>query len=222
MFLAEGDTASLSGVRYAITLDADTQLPPKSAARLIGMMAHPLNQAVTDPETGRVISGYAILQPRIEILPKLGKDTHFAHLYGGDTAVDIYSRAVSDVYQDLFGTGIFVGKGLYDIAALHGSLAGRVPENRILSHDLFEGLHGRAALASNLVLYEDLPATYPEYAARQHRWIRGDWQLIPWLWRKVPSADGGKTATTLSALDRWKILDNLRRSLMSPALLMFF
>lgn len=220
--LVEGDIARLSRVRYAITLDADTQLPPKSAARLIGMMAHPLNQAVVDPKTGRVTYGYAVLQPRIEILPKLGKDTHFAHLYGGDTAVDIYSRAVSDVYQDLFGTGIYVGKGIYDIAALHGSLKGHVPENRVLSHDLFEGLHGRTALASNLVLYEDLPANYPEYAVRQHRWIRGDWQLIPWLWRTVPSADGGKTATTLSALDRWKILDNLRRSLMPPALLMFF
>lgn len=218
----DGDLKSLSGVRYAITLDADTQLPPKTAARLIGMMAHPLNQALADPNTGQVISGYAILQPRIEILPKLGKDTHFSHLYGGDTAVDIYSRAVSDVYQDLFGTGIYVGKGIYDIAALRASLASRVPENCILSHDLFEGLHGRAALASNLVMYEDLPATYPEYAVRQHRWIRGDWQLIPWLRRKVPSADGGTIATTLSMLDRWKIIDNLRRSLMPPALLLFF
>ncbi|MFG5383624.1 GH36-type glycosyl hydrolase domain-containing protein [Yoonia sp. R2-816] len=220
--VVEGDIKELSNLRYAITLDADTQLPPGVATRLIGILAHPLNRAEFDPESGRVVSGYAILQPRIEILPKLGKDTHFSHLYGGDTAVDIYSRAVSDVYQDLFGTGIFVGKGIYDIAALHRSMAGRVPENRILSHDLFEGLHGRSALASNLVLYEDLPANYPEFALRQHRWIRGDWQLVPWLWRRVPAADGGKVPNPLSALDRWKILDNLRRSLVPPTLLLFF
>lgn len=217
-----GPVETLRAVRYAITLDADTQLPPATAKRLVGILAHPLNRAVVDPETGRVVSGHAILQPRIEILPKLGKGTHFTHLYGGDTAIDIYSRAVSDVYQDLFGTGIYVGKGIYDIAALHRSMSGRIPDNHILSHDLFEGLHGRAALVSNLVLYEDLPATYPEFALRQHRWMRGDWQLVPWLGRKVPAADGARTAPTLSALDRWKIVDNLRRSLMSPALLLFF
>ncbi|SDZ34062.1 cyclic beta-1,2-glucan synthetase [Jannaschia faecimaris] len=219
--LVAGPVDTLHGTRYAITLDADTQLPPGSSARLVGILAHPLNRAVVDPESRRVVSGHAILQPRIEILPTLGKGTHFTHLYGGDTAIDIYSRAVSDVYQDLFGTGIYVGKGIYDIAALHQSMSGRVPENHILSHDLFEGLHGRAALVSNLVLYEDLPATYPEFAARQHRWMRGDWQLIPWLGRRVPTA-AGKMDATMSALDRWKIVDNLRRSLMSPALLLFF
>jgi cyclic beta-1,2-glucan synthetase len=208
-------------MRYAITLDAGTQMSPGSSARLVGILAHPLNRAVVDQDSGRVVSGHAILQPRIEILPKLGKGTHFTHLYAGDTAIDIYSRAVSDVYQDLFGTGIYVGKGIYDIAALHQSLRTRIPNNHVLSHDLFEGLHGRAALVSNVVLYEDLPATYPDYAMRQHRWMRGDWQLVPWLGRKVPAA-GGKTAkTTLSGLDRWKLVDNLRRSLMSPALLLF-
>ena len=217
-----GPIERLRSTRYAITLDADTQIPPRSASRMVGIMAHPLNRAVNDPQTGRVIAGYAILQPRIEILSKLGEGTHFTHLYGGDTAVDIYSRAVSDVYQDLFGTGIYVGKGIYDIAALDRSMAGRVPENHILSHDLFEGLHGRAALASNLVLYEDLPATYPEFAMRQHRWMRGDWQLVPWLGRRVPHAQDGKTPTTLSTLDRWKMVDNLRRSLMPPALLLLF
>jgi len=217
-----GPAESLRGIRYAITLDADTQLPPGSAVRFVGIMAHPLNKAVVDPDSGRVVSGHAIMQPRIEILPKLGKGTHFTHLYGGDTAIDIYSRAVSDVYQDLFGSGIFVGKGVYDIAALHHSMQGRVPDNHVLSHDLFEGLHGRAALVSNLVLYEDLPATYPEFAMRQHRWMRGDWQLVPWLGRKVPSADGQTVQTQMSGLDRWKLVDNLRRSLMSPALLLFF
>ncbi|MCX8228073.1 MAG: DUF3131 domain-containing protein, partial [Sulfitobacter sp.] len=217
-----GPAETLRGIRYAITLDADTQLPPGSALRLVGIMAHPLNKAVVEQESGRVVSGHAILQPRIEILPKLDSGTHFTHLYGGDTAIDIYSRAVSDVYQDLFGTGIYVGKGIYDIAALHKSMSGRVPDNHILSHDLFEGLRGRAALVSNLVLYEDLPATYPEFAMRQHRWIRGDWQLVPWLGRKVPVVDGGTERTTFSGLDRWKLVDNLRRSLMSPALLLFF
>ncbi|PUB12428.1 GH36-type glycosyl hydrolase domain-containing protein [Yoonia sediminilitoris] len=220
--LTAGAIETLRGIPYAITLDADTQMPPGAAARLVGILAHPLNRAVVDPRSRRVVSGHAILQPRIEILPKLGKGTHFTHLYGGDTAIDIYSRAVSDVYQDLFGTGIFVGKGIYDIAALHRSVEGRIPDNHILSHDLFEGLHGRAALVSNVVLYEDLPATYPEFALRQHRWMRGDWQLLPWLGRRVPVAAGDTARTTLSTLDRWKLIDNLRRSLMSPALLVFF
>lgn len=217
-----GPVEELRDMRFAITLDADTQMAPGAAHRLIGIMAHPLNQAVRDPQSGRITDGYAILQPRIDILPKLGQDTHFSHLYGGDTAIDIYSRAVSDVYQDLFGTGIFVGKGIYDIAALQGAMAGRVPDNHVLSHDLFEGLHGRAALASNLVLYEDLPPTYPEFAMRQHRWIRGDWQLLPWLRRQVPMADGTVAPNPLSLLDRWKMIDNLRRSLVAPALLLFF
>ena len=216
-----GPVNTLRGIRYAITLDADTQMSPGSGARLVGILAHPLNRAVVDQDSGRVVSGHAILQPRIEILPKLGKGTHFTHLFAGDTAIDIYSRAVSDVYQDLFGTGIYVGKGIYDIAALHQSLLTRVPENQVLSHDLFEGLHGRAALVSNVVLYEDLPATYPEYAMRQNRWMRGDWQLVPWLGRKVPGANGQIAQTTFSGLDRWKLVDNLRRSLMSPAVLLF-
>ncbi|WP_112322260.1 GH36-type glycosyl hydrolase domain-containing protein [Oceanibium sediminis] len=220
--LMVGPVGDLGRIRYAITLDADTQMPPGSAARLVGIIAHPLNQPVIDPESGLVTQGHAIVQPRIEILPKLGKGTHFAHLYGGDTAVDIYSRAVSDVYQDLFGTGIYVGKGIYDISAMQRCMAGRIPENHILSHDLFEGLHGRAGLASNIVLYEDLPATYPEFAMRQHRWMRGDWQLAPWLGRRVLGGDNGRARTPLSPLDRWKMLDNLRRSLMPPALLLFF
>ena len=219
--MVAGPAKALRGIRYAITLDADTQMSPGSGARLVGILAHPLNRAVVDQDSGRVVSGYAILQPRIEILPKLGKGTHFTHLYAGDTAIDIYSRAVSDVYQDLFGTGIYVGKGIYDIAAFHQSLRARVPDNHILSHDLFEGLHGRAALVSNVVLYEDLPANYPDYAMRQHRWMRGDWQLVPWLGRKVPAAGGKTVKTSLSGLDRWKLVDNLRRSLMSPALLLF-
>ena len=217
-----GDVARLVGTRYAIVLDADTELPPATASRLIGIMAHPLNRPRIDAGSGQVIGGYSILQPRVEILPKPGQRTHFAHLYGGDTAIDIYSRAVSDVYQDLFGTGIFVGKGIYDIAVMHQIMADRVPDNSILSHDLFEGVHGRVGLASNVVVYEDLPTTYPEFATRMHRWIRGDWQLLRWLGGRVPMRDGSRAKTPLSMLDRWKIADNLRRSLLPPAMLAFF
>ena len=218
----EGEISLLRGTRFVITLDADTALPPGSAAKLIGTLAHPLNRPVVDPQTGKVVAGYAIVQPRIEILPLKGPVSLFCRLYAGDTAVDIYSRAVSNVYQDLFGTGIFVGKGIYDVAAFKQSLAGRVPENAVLSHDLFEGLYGRAALASNIVLYEDFPATYVEYAIRLHRWMRGDWQLLPWLGRKAPNAERKPVANVLSSLDRWKIIDNLRRSLLAPSLLLFF
>ena len=218
----EGDLARLKGIVFAIVLDADTELPPGSAARLVGTLAHPLNRARFDPDSGRVARGYTILQPRLELLPSDKPGTHFSHLYTGDTAIDIYSRAASDVYQDVFGTGIFAGKGIYDVAAFLRTVEDRIPENAILSHDLFEGLHGRVALASNIVLYEDFPTTYPEYAARAHRWMRGDWQLLPWLWRRVPSADGGLLPTVFSGLDRWKIVDNMRRSLVPPALLLFF
>ncbi len=217
-----GDVARLVGTKYAIVLDADTELPPATASRLIGIMAHPLNRPRIDVETGQVTAGYSILQPRVEILPKPGQRTHFSHLYGGDTAIDIYSRAVSDVYQDLFGTGIFVGKGIYDIATMQKIMADRVPDNSILSHDLFEGAYGRVGLASNVVVYEDLPTSYPEYATRMHRWIRGDWQLLRWLGRRVPMRDGSRARTPLGMLDRWKIADNLRRSLLPPAMLAFF
>ncbi|SMX25764.1 GH36-type glycosyl hydrolase domain-containing protein [Boseongicola aestuarii] len=217
-----GDAGRLVGTRYAIVLDADTELPPATASRLVGIIAHPLNHPRIDAETGQVTGGYSILQPRVEILPKPGQRTHFSHLYGGDTAIDIYSRAVSDVYQDLFGTGIFVGKGIYDIPTMHKIMADRVPDNSILSHDLFEGVHGRVGLASNVVVYEDLPTTYPAYAMRMHRWIRGDWQLLRWLGNRVPMRDGSRAKTPLDMLDRWKIADNLRRSLLPPAMLAFF
>ena len=219
--LSEGPVAKLRDVRFAITLDADTDLPPGAAARLVGTLAHPLNRARFDPDNGRPVAGYSILQPRIELQPGPGSATLFSHIYAGDSAIDIYSRAVSDVYQDLFGTGIFVGKGIYDIAAVQRSLTGRVPENSVLSHDLFEGVHSRAALASNIVIYEGFPGTYPDFAMRSHRWQRGDWQLLPWLGRTVPSASGQRLPNSLDALDRWKIADNLRRSLIAPALLLF-
>lgn len=209
----EGDTDALRGIRFVVTADADTKLPPGSVNRLVGTLAHPLNSAEFDAATGRVRTGYTVVQPRVEISPEDGGRSLFTRLYAGDAAVDIYSRAVSDVYQDLFGSGIYVGKGIYEVEAFHRSLVGRAPENALLSHDLFEGVHGRAALASDIILYEGFPAAYLEYARRWHRWVRGDWQLLPWVGRRVPGTNGLRVANRLSWLDRWKILDNLRRSL---------
>jgi cyclic beta-1,2-glucan synthetase len=216
-----GNPAALNDIRYVVTVDADTRLPAGSVARLVGTLAHPLNRAQTDPVSGRIVSGYSILQPRVEVSPESGNRSIFARLYTGDTAIDIYSRAVSDIYQDLFGEGIFVGKGIYDVRHFHSSVDGRIPENSILSHDLLEGILGRAALASDIVLYENFPETYLEFVRRSHRWIRGDWQLSPWLFPKVPGRDGSRLPNPLTALGRWKMLDNLRRSVIAPGLILF-
>ncbi|SDJ07529.1 GH36-type glycosyl hydrolase domain-containing protein [Aliiruegeria lutimaris] len=218
--LAEGDVDSLRHATFVVTLDADTQAPQGSVQRLLGTLAHPLNRTGFDSTGERVVDGYTFIQPRIEISPEIGASSLFARLYTGDTAIDIYSRAVSDVYQDLFGEAIFTGKGAYDPAAFRQSLHRRVPENALVSHDLFEGLHGRTGLASDIVLYEGFPARYPDFARRQHRWIRGDWQLLPWLGRHAPGRGGIRLRNPLSRLDRWKILDNLRRSLIAPALVL--
>ena len=217
--IEEGDGAALRRVRFVITVDADTILPPGSVARLVGTLAHPLNSAEFDAETGRVRTGYTVIQPRVEIAPERGNRSLFARLYTGDTSIDIYSRAVSDVYQDLFGSGIYVGKGIYEVEPFHRSLKMRVPENALVSHDLFEGAHGRVGLATDIILYEGFPADYVEYMRRWHRWVRGDWQLLPWLARQVPGAGDRRFANRLSALDRWKIFDNLRRSLIPVSLL---
>ncbi|MBE2198904.1 MAG: cellobiose phosphorylase [Anaerolinea sp.] len=216
-----GDLSRLPLIQYVITLDADTILPADAAQRLIGAIAHPLNRATCDPNTGRVASGYTILQPRTEIQPTSVGQSLFSRVFAGDIGLDLYTLAVSDVYQDLFGEGIFVGKGIYDVDAFECSLAHRVPENSLLSHDLFEGIQGRAGLVTDIVLYEDYPSHYLVFVNRAHRWIRGDWQLLPWLWFTVPAANG-RIANDLSALDRWKIFDNLRRSLVAPFLFFFF
>ena len=218
--LTEGDVAGLRSATFVVTLDADTIAPPGAVHSLLGTLAHPLNRAEFDEDGGRVIAGYTFIQPRIEISPEAGAVSPFTRFYTGDTAIDIYSRAVSDVYQDLFGEGIFTGKGAYDASAFRRSLGTRVPENALVSHDLFEGLHGRAALASDIVLYEGFPERYPDFARRMHRWIRGDWQLLPWLARKAPGRGGDRLRNPLSALDRWKIVDNLRRSLIAPFLVL--
>lgn len=216
-----GDSSRLPHTQFVITLDADTILPADAAQRLIGVIAHPLNRAHCDPATGRVTSGYTILQPRTAIQPTNAGKSLFSRVFGGDVGLDLYTLAVSDVYQDLFSEGIFVGKGIYDVDAFECSLAHRVPENSLLSHDLFEGVQGRAGLVTDIVLYENYPAHYLAYVRRAHRWIRGDWQLLPWLWFTVPS-ENGRLQNDLSSLARWKIIDNLRRSLVTPTLFLFF
>ena len=218
----EGCLELLPGIKYVITLDADTVLPRDSALRLAATLAHPLNQAIFDPDTGRVVAGYTILQPRTEVKPGEANVSLFTQIFSGDTGLDLYTLAVSDVYQDLFGEGIYVGKGIYDVAAFERSLAGRVPENSLLSHDLFEGIHGRVGLVTDIVLFEDYPPNYLVQVHRSHRWVRGDWQLLPWLLPRVPAAGGGKKRNDLSLIDRWKIADNLRRSLVALGLLALF
>ena len=214
-----GDIASLPPVQYVITLDTDTELPRDAAQAFIGSIDHPLNRAVYDPERRRVVSGYAILQPRVGIsLPSTAR-SRYAQLYGSDAGIDPYTQMVSDVYQDLFCEGSFIGKGIYAIDAFERTLDGRFPENRILSHDLVEGCHARSGLLSDVQLYEQYPARYGEDVKRRHRWIRGDWQLLPWLLPWTPTAKDGWRRNALTALSRWKILDNLRRSLVSPAVL---
>jgi cellobiose phosphorylase len=213
-----GETSVFGQVRYVITLDTDTQLPRGAAHQLVGTLAHPLNRARFDA-AGRVVDGYSILQPRAAIsLPSSGK-SWFARIYSGEPGIDPYSRAVSDVYQDLFGEGSFVGKGVYDLAAFERVLAGRFPDNRILSHDLIEGCYARAALVSDVLVYEDHPFRYTADVSRRHRWMRGDWQLLRWLMPTVPDGTGRSVANPLGAIALWKVADNLRRSLVAPALL---
>nr|MBA2564120.1 glycosyl transferase family 36 [Gemmatimonadota bacterium] len=208
----------LPSVRYVLTIDADTFLPPAAGRRLIATLAHPLNGAELDG-AGRVLKGYSILQPRVEITPVSATRTAFARIYEADNVLDLYTHAVSDVYQDLAGEGVFAGKGLYDPDAFERSLEGRVPENALLSHDLFEGVHGRAALVSDVAVFERYPSHVLTYMRRVHRWVRGDWQLLPWLLRTVPGEGGRRLRNPLSLLGRWKIADNLRRSLFAPSLI---
>ena len=213
-----GDPARLERIRFVITLDSDTELPMGCAHRLIGLLAHPLNGASVDEGTGRVTTGYTIVQPRIETSPSSVLATRFAQIFAGDVGFDIYTHASSELYQDLFGSGIYCGKGIYDVDAFTRSLEGRVPENALASHDLFEGVHGRTALASDIVFFEQYPSLYAAFSRRMHRWVRGDWQLLPWLLPSVPSSTRKRLPNPLAAIDRWKIIDNLRRSLVGPCL----
>ncbi len=215
-----GDPALLPTIRYVLTLDTDTGLPRDAARKLIGTMAHPLNRPRFDPPTGRVIQGYAILQPRTPISLLSANRSRFAQLVAGDAGIDPYTREVSDVYQDLFGEGSYIGKGIYDVDAFQQATAGRFPENLILSHDLVESGYARSALVSDVELHEEHPANFAAEMSRRHRWIRGDWQIAGWLLPRVLGPDKKRRPNTLTALGWWKIFDNLRRSLVPPALLM--
>ncbi|MBS1108832.1 MAG: glycosyltransferase 36, partial [Anaeromyxobacteraceae bacterium] len=211
-----GELPVLPGVRYCITLDTDTRLPRDAARKLVGIIAHPLNRPRFDAAVGRVTEGYGILQPRVSVATSSAAGSRFARLFAGQTTVDPYTTAVSDTYQDLFGEGTFTGKGLYEVDAFAAALAGRVPDNALLSHDLFEGLHARTALVTDVEVVDDYPSSVLTHARRQHRWARGDWQILAWLLPFVPSREGFRR-NRLPMISRWKILDNLRRSLLAPA-----
>lgn len=205
-----GDISKLQRVKYVITLDSDTVLPRDAAKRMIGAMSHILNRAKLDKENKKVTRGYGIMQPRVSVGNVNANKTPFSRIFSGETGIDIYTTAVSDVYQDLFKEGIFTGKGIYDIDVFETVLKDEIPENAVLSHDLLEGSYARTALVTDIELVDGYPAYYNASCKRLHRWVRGDWQLIPWITKKSP----------LNKLSIWKIFDNLRRSLLSPSIIL--
>jgi len=213
-----GDTRMLGQVKYVITLDADTQLPRDAARLLVGAMTHPLNRARHDAQRQRVTEGYGILQPRVAVSLPAANRSWYARLWASEPGIDPYTRVVSDVYQDLFGEGSFIGKGIYDVDAFDAAVGDRFPENRILSHDLLEGCYARAGLLTDVQVYEEYPARYEEDVRRRYRWIRGDWQLWRWVLPGPPGRDGRRSRNPLPLLCRWKLFDNLRRSLTPAAL----
>jgi cyclic beta-1,2-glucan synthetase len=215
--LQAGDPDRLSAIRFLITLDSDTQLPPGTARRMIETLAHPLNQPRFDPQGNILAGSYTILQPRVSSSLPSALASPFSRLFADAAGIDPYTKAVSDVYMDLTGEGSYNGKGIYDLRAFHRILDGRFPEERLLSHDLIEGEHVRTGLVSDIELFDDFPRTYYGYTRRQHRWIRGDWQILDWLFPVVPLARGRWGPNPLSAISRWKIFDNLRRSLLPIA-----
>jgi cyclic beta-1,2-glucan synthetase len=209
------------GVRFVITLDSDTQLPRETVRRLVGKMAHPLNRPRFDAANRRVVEGYGVLQPRVTPSLPLGRDgSLFQRVFSSTSGIDPYAAAISDVYQDLFGEGSYVGKGIYDVDAFETALDGRVPEGILLSHDLFEGTVARAGLASDIEVVEEFPSRYDVAAARHHRWARGDWQLLPWIFGRGDASLGDRGSGALPPMGRWKMLDNLRRTLSAPASVM--
>jgi hypothetical protein len=217
-----GDLSILSRVRFVITLDSDTDLPRGSAQRMIGTLAHPLNQAIIDPEKNIVVAGYGILQPRVGVSVQSSARSRLASIYSGETGFDIYTRATSDVYQDLYGEGIFAGKGIYEVDTVQKVLDRRFPRNALLSHDLIEGAYARAGLVSDIEVIEDYPSHYSAYNRRKHRWLRGDWQIAGWLLPRVLDESGQLVPNPISITAQWKILDNLRRSLVEPATFVLF
>ena len=215
-----GETAILPAIKYVITLDTDTQLPREAARQLVGTMAHPLNRPVFDGARDIVAEGYGILQPRVGVSLPSARRSWFVRLFAGDAGIDPYTREVSDVYQDVFQEGSFIGKGIYDVDAFERAMHGRFPENTVLSHDLLEACHARSALVSDVEFYEEHPSRYNVDIDRRHRWIRGDWQITQWLLPRVPGSDARRIANPLSVLSQWKIFDNLRRSLVPVALML--
>lgn len=213
----EGDISNLSDIKYVITLDADTRLIFDTAKKLVGAMLHPLNTPVLDEERMIVKQGYGILQPRINIDIESANVTPFARVFAGQGGIDIYTTAISDVYQDLFKEGIFTGKGIYDLKVFHSVLKKAIPENTVLSHDLIEGSYVRTGLLTDMEFFDGFPAKYSAHSMRLHRWVRGDWQLLPWLFDRVKDREGKVIKNPLSGISRWKIFDNLRRSLLASA-----
>ncbi len=219
-FLIEGDGTIAPDIKYVLTLDTDTELPRDCARHLIEAIAHPLNAPVYDRVKGRVVDGYAILQPRVvSSLPAIGA-SWYSRLFGCDSGIDPYTRAVSDVYQDVFGEGSFIGKGIYDVDMFAMALAKRLPENRILSHDLLEGTYCRSGFVSDVQMVDEFPEHYRDERVRRHRWIRGDWQIAAWLQPLVPGFRLASVKNPISAVSRWKIFDNLRRSLVPAGMLL--
>jgi len=215
--LLVGGPHDLRGIRFVITLDSDTQLPHDTARRLVETLAHPLNRPRLSADRRAVISGYTIIQPRVSTTLPGAMATYFTSLFADAKGTDFYTRAVSDVYQDLFNESIFHGKAIYDLQAFHGVLSNRFPDATLLSHDLIEGCHVRVALASDIELFEQFPVNYQAFSSRQHRWFRGDWQIVNWIFPRVPQKDGRLAPNPLSSINRWQIFDNLRRSLVPAA-----
>ncbi len=215
-----GDTSVLSGMQYVLTLDSDTKLPRDSVRRMVGAIAHPLNRAILDPRRRIVTEGYGLLQPRVGITVHSVARSRLAAIYSGQTGFDIYTRAISDVYQDLYGEGIFTGKGLYEIQILQEVLDRRFPQNSLLSHDLIEGAYARVGLLTDVEVMDDYPSHYSAQNRRKHRWVRGDWQILRWLVDRVPNDAGQLVQNPTTTISRWKIFDNLRRSLVEPATLL--
>jgi cyclic beta-1,2-glucan synthetase len=205
------------GVRYVITLDSDTRLPRGAVRRLVGKMAHPLNTPIVNEAEGRIIEGYGVLQPRVTpALPTGVAGSFFQRIFSGPGGMDPYAFVVSDVYQDLFGEGSYIGKGIYDIDVFEAALHHRIPENTVLSHDLLEGVFAGAGLVSDIEVVEEFPQRYDVAAARQHRWARGDWQLLPWIFGHGRDLSGSRRHRKIPLTGRWKMMDNLRRSLSAP------
>jgi cyclic beta-1,2-glucan synthetase len=214
-----GDMGRLLQIRFVITLDTDTQLPRDTAKKMIAGMAHPLNRPVLDPRSNMVTEGHALLRPQVAVSVDSTQRSWIARIFSGQPGFDPYSASVSDLYHDLHGVASFTGKGIYDVHAFDAAVGERFPENAILSHDLIEGEHARTGLIA-VELVEDYPATYGAFSKRKHRWVRGDWQLLPWLFAHPPLGNGRAARNPLSALSRWKIIDNLRRSLLEISLLL--